>query len=174
MAFEVVYQLPLVLLNLCWGCFTVEVVSLPEFEPNEYLFTTHADKGNDRWEIYAWAIRDILCKEGDFKPTDMPLKLKQEYELYLKGDTPDALHPKQVYIDYIKQLNALSDIETGPSHANLNHDDEIKEDFTSNGKVKDISHEGGTDRQTANEAASPIDQKRSIDMACPPPEIELQ
>ena len=102
MAFEVVYQLPLVLLNLCWGCFTVDVVSLPDFEPNEYMFTTHADKGVDRWEIYAWAARDILCKEGDFKPTDMPLKLKQEYELYLKGDTPDALHPKQVYTNYIK------------------------------------------------------------------------
>lgn len=36
---------------------------LPPFEPNDYLWETHADKG-DRWEIYAWAIRDIISKEG--------------------------------------------------------------------------------------------------------------
>jgi hypothetical protein len=38
------------------------ITEMPDFEPNEYLFETHMDKGNDRWEIYAWAVRDIMLK----------------------------------------------------------------------------------------------------------------
>jgi 1-acyl-sn-glycerol-3-phosphate acyltransferase len=39
---------------------------LPPFEPNDYFWETHADKGKDRWEIYAWAIRDVIAKKGKF------------------------------------------------------------------------------------------------------------
>jgi len=39
---------------------------LPPFEPNDYFWEHHADKGTDRWEIYAWAIRDIIAKRGNF------------------------------------------------------------------------------------------------------------
>ena len=39
---------------------------LPDFQPNEYLFETHKDKGTERWEIYAWAVRDIMMKAGNF------------------------------------------------------------------------------------------------------------
>ena len=131
------------LLNLCWCCFHTEVVCLPEFEPNEYLFTKHADKGADRWEIYAWAIRDILCKNGDFIATDMPLKIKVEYETYLKGDKEGALHPKEIYANYIKSLEPV-DIETGPpSHAMLNQD-EIKEEF--NGAKLKSNQDNHTER----------------------------
>ena len=45
----------------------VRVEFMPKFEPNEYLFETHKDKGNEKWEIYAWAIRDIISKQGDLK-----------------------------------------------------------------------------------------------------------
>ncbi len=38
---------------------------LPIFVPNEYLYKTHADKGPERWQIYAWAIREIIAKEGN-------------------------------------------------------------------------------------------------------------
>ena len=35
---------------------------LPPFVPNQYLFETHKDKGESEWEIYAWAVRDIMSK----------------------------------------------------------------------------------------------------------------
>ena len=44
----------------------VEIFELPPFQPNEYLFTTHADKGAEKWEIFAWASRDIMAKVGGF------------------------------------------------------------------------------------------------------------
>ena len=41
------------------------------FSPNDYLFTEYAKKipnGDkmEKWEIYAYAIRDIIAKEGPF------------------------------------------------------------------------------------------------------------
>ena len=56
---------------------------MPDFQPNEYLFKTHADKGSERWEIYAWAVRDIMMKTGNFESNDQPLKLKIQYEKYM-------------------------------------------------------------------------------------------
>ena len=54
---------------------------MPDFEPNEYLFSTHADKGGSRWEIYAWAVRDAMMRAGDFKyyHTDQTLATKFKY-----------------------------------------------------------------------------------------------
>lgn len=43
-----------------------EVVTLPEFQPNEYLFETHKNKGKERWEIFAWAVRDAMMTIGNF------------------------------------------------------------------------------------------------------------
>ena len=43
------------------------VTHLPIFVPNDYLYKTHADKGKEKWEIYAWAIRDIMMKAGGLK-----------------------------------------------------------------------------------------------------------
>ena len=34
--------------------------------PNEYLYKTHADKGKEQWEIYAWAVRDAMSKASGF------------------------------------------------------------------------------------------------------------
>jgi hypothetical protein len=53
-----------------------KVSDLPPFLPNEYLFTTHADKGTEKWEIYAWALRDIMAKVGDFKLNNQPTREK--------------------------------------------------------------------------------------------------
>lgn len=52
---------------------------LPDFEPNEYLFETHKDKGKERWEIYAWAVRDIIMKNGSFGSCDISKREKDEY-----------------------------------------------------------------------------------------------
>jgi len=59
-AYDILDFLPLAILNLCFCCFSCVLTILPDFEPNEYLFSTHSDKGKERWEIYAWAIREII------------------------------------------------------------------------------------------------------------------
>ena len=35
---------------------------LPDFEPNDYMFKNHSKEGKERWEIYAWAVRDLMGK----------------------------------------------------------------------------------------------------------------
>lgn len=62
----------------------VEVNVLPDFQPNEYLFETHKDKGTERWEIYAWALRDAMMKAGNFEACDMSLRAKFAYENYMQ------------------------------------------------------------------------------------------
>lgn len=57
---------------------------LPDFQPNEYLFETHKDKGTERWEIYAWAVRDIMMKAGNFQACDLSLRSKFAYEAYMQ------------------------------------------------------------------------------------------
>ncbi len=55
----------LIVLNAClWTSSVVTVHVLPTFIPNHYMFETHRDKGKEDWEIYAWAIRDIMAKVG--------------------------------------------------------------------------------------------------------------
>ena len=56
-----------------------KVTELPLFVPNEYLFKTHADKGKEKWEIVAWAVRDIMAKAGNFNKCDMDLKVMQNH-----------------------------------------------------------------------------------------------
>ena len=40
----------------------IDVLMFPQFIPNDYLWKTHADKGKEKWEIYAWACRDMWSK----------------------------------------------------------------------------------------------------------------
>jgi len=30
------------------------------------MFEKFKDKGQERWEIYAWAVREVMLKAGDF------------------------------------------------------------------------------------------------------------
>jgi len=53
-----------------------EVIQLPEFCPNDYLFSTHADKGEEKWEIFAWACRDLMSKVGGFGKHDIAYRDK--------------------------------------------------------------------------------------------------
>lgn len=67
------------ILNLSFCCYHCVLTILPDFEPNEYLFETHKDKGKERWEIYAWAVRDIIMKNGSFGSCDISKREKDEY-----------------------------------------------------------------------------------------------
>jgi len=52
---------------MSYGWFTVDVKILPVFQPNDYLYKQHANKGKERWEIYAWAVRDAMSKAGELE-----------------------------------------------------------------------------------------------------------
>jgi hypothetical protein len=59
----------------------VEVLMFPQIIPNEYLWKTHADKGKEKWEIYAWACRDMWSKYFKRPVLDnVTIKDKIEYE----------------------------------------------------------------------------------------------
>jgi hypothetical protein len=47
------------------------------------LFETHKDRGEERWEIFAWAVRDIMINKGGFEDCDIPLRAKLQYEAYM-------------------------------------------------------------------------------------------
>jgi hypothetical protein len=63
--------------------FKCEVLELPTFTPNEYLFSHHANKAKERWEIYAWAIREIMSLAGDIEKNEAPYRDKLTYEAEL-------------------------------------------------------------------------------------------
>ena len=60
-------------MQMSLSCWRVNVKVLPPFLPNQYLFEHHQDKGKEEWEIFAWAIRDIMSKVGDLKLSECHL-----------------------------------------------------------------------------------------------------
>ena len=73
-------------LQFCYGLYSVTVHILPPFVPNEYLLKKHADKGSEEWEIFAWAVRDIMAKFGNFRKDESSLKDKLAYKDFMAGN----------------------------------------------------------------------------------------
>jgi hypothetical protein len=70
----------LIILTLCnWRNSTATSI-LPQFVPNDYLYEKHKDKGTEKWEIYAWACRDIMARWGNLHKVDVGLSDKIAYE----------------------------------------------------------------------------------------------
>ena len=82
-AYDVMPFLPLFILQCCLYDFKCTVNELPPFVPNEYLFNKHTTKGQDKWEIYAECLREIMAKVGDIKPDETPYREKLRYEVLL-------------------------------------------------------------------------------------------
>lgn len=78
---------PLVILTLCWiwGGLKCEMMVMPDFQPTEYMYKTYADKGKERWEAYAWCLRDVMAKTSGLKITDIPNRAKLAYWKHLNG-----------------------------------------------------------------------------------------
>ena len=70
-----------------------EVNVLPPMQPNEYLWKAHADKGREKWEIFAWAVRDVMAKVGKFGKHDQSFKEKITLYKYFIG-AQDTYYPK--------------------------------------------------------------------------------
>jgi len=62
----------LIVILLC--CTILPVIAnahiYPVFTPNDYLFEKFGDGKKAKWEIYADAVREIMCKETGMKPCD--------------------------------------------------------------------------------------------------------
>lgn len=81
----------MIVINLCeLSLKKVVFHSYPDFVPNEYLFTEYAKtlEGGDkmeRWEIYASAVRDFMCKASGKPPGDQPIREMLMMKKFLWG-----------------------------------------------------------------------------------------
>jgi hypothetical protein len=77
----------------------VDVNVLPPFLPNDYLFETHKDKGKDKWEIFAWAVRDVMAKFGGFDKTTQSNSEKLMYKNFMAGKTDELNYDGKTWIE---------------------------------------------------------------------------
>lgn len=73
-----------------WIPSTVTLDAYVPFIPNDYLFTEYAKKIPDgdkmeKWEIYAYAVRDMMAKEGPFIKSTKTGREIMSYKLFMKG-----------------------------------------------------------------------------------------
>lgn len=66
------------------GC-NLEYAKFPPFVPNEYLFTKSkfAQKGLDRWEIFAESVRTAMSEEMDLPKSELTVSDSVEYQKIL-------------------------------------------------------------------------------------------
>lgn len=76
-------------LFIAYGTYTHYINVLPPFQPNDYLFEKHADKGTEKWEIYAWAVRDVIAKVNQLEKSEISLRDKLTYFDYMYGRRKD-------------------------------------------------------------------------------------
>jgi len=84
-SYDSIPLLSLVIFQCCWGFMPVKLKVLPDFEPNEFFFEKFSDKGSEPWEIYAWAIRDIMAKSGNLKLCEISYKERDQYQGFMHG-----------------------------------------------------------------------------------------
>jgi hypothetical protein len=82
-AWEVIPFLPLAIMQFSLFYVKCEVVELPIFIPNDYLFENHANKGRERWEIIAWAVREAMSSASGLPKNEQPFRDKMNYEVIL-------------------------------------------------------------------------------------------
>lgn len=49
------------------------------------MFETHEKQGKEKWEVFAWGVRQAMAKFGDFKLTNQTNADKLLYKYYLRG-----------------------------------------------------------------------------------------
>ena len=80
---------------------TATLSILPIFTPNDFMLEQHADKGEQDWEIYAWCVRDVIARAGQFRKEEFYHGLNKRYEYYdfINGRT-DFFETKGKYFSY--------------------------------------------------------------------------
>ena len=88
-----------------YGC---KVRLLPDFHPNDYLLEKHKDKGKEPWEIFAWAVRDIMAKVGGFEKNEQHLSDKMLYKQFMAGHFDEfELNGKTIRAEPFKRKQPL-------------------------------------------------------------------
>ena len=104
---------PIMLWYLCCSLspIKIDVKQMPIFEPNDYLFEQHADKGDEKWEIYAWATRDLMCKVGKFGRSDMAWRDKIKVYNYYVGKINNFQMEDGTIVEYREDGKYINDSE---------------------------------------------------------------
>jgi len=64
-----------------------EVIEFPVFQPNEYFFKNHQKEGEEKWQTYARAIREIMTDGTGLELSDATIEQKYEYKKLLFPET---------------------------------------------------------------------------------------
>jgi len=86
-AWDCIGFLHIIILLLCYGCYTVKMTALPPFLPNEYLLTTHRKEGQKDWEVFAQAVREMMSQVTNKPMMDVPSRNKALYKDFMTGRT---------------------------------------------------------------------------------------
>jgi lysophosphatidylcholine acyltransferase / lyso-PAF acetyltransferase len=78
----------IVLMN-AFGAYTSTMKVLPPFLPNDYLFEKHADEGETKALIFAWAVRDAMSKAGNLPKIEADARDKKLYKDFMCGKTDE-------------------------------------------------------------------------------------
>ncbi len=70
-------------LMYCYGRYHVDVYVLPPFKPNEHLF--QLDPKKEKWEVFAEAVRSVMCKFGGFEKATQNNGDKIMYKDFMVG-----------------------------------------------------------------------------------------
>jgi len=77
---------------------------MPEFTPTPYMLEKYASKGDGvPWKIYAWCVRDVICKYSGLNPLNEPCKYqdKKGFIALMNGRTNKATINGQTF-EYVK------------------------------------------------------------------------
>lgn len=83
LTYDVIPFFALFIMQNCLTNFRCTIYELPPFVPNEFLFKKFQNKGQEKWEIYASSVREVMSKVGNLPMDDVPYRNKLEYEFKL-------------------------------------------------------------------------------------------
>jgi 1-acyl-sn-glycerol-3-phosphate acyltransferase len=85
LAMSVIEMLVHYFIVLCTPIHYIELISLPVFVPNEYLYNqSKYSKLDLKWKVYAETMRDIMCKASGLKAIEGSYEMKVEYLDFLR------------------------------------------------------------------------------------------
>lgn len=56
------------------------------------MLEKHSDKGEFDWEIYAWCVRDAMCKASGFGKCEQSYRDKMVYENFMQKRKDEATY----------------------------------------------------------------------------------
>lgn len=100
----------------CGFTYHVDINILPPFKPNQNLLDVHKDKGTEDWEIFAWAVRDVMSKFGDFKLSTQMNSEKIMYKNFMVGKTDKLEYEGKEFTE--TPMSRKTDIKTDKKKEN--------------------------------------------------------